>query len=454
MIEHDFRGFVETLRSEGELLEVTERISPVYELAARVDAAEHGASKGLLFTNVDGYRMPVAAGLYGTTRRHLLGLGLHSMPEFAARLDHAMERPIPPEVVRTASPACQEVRFPESSGMEHLPIPTHFKGDAGPYITAGVVMLRDEHRRNAGIYRIQVHGSRVLTIMTNRFHDGHRILEAAAAAGRTVDVAISLGVDPAIFISAFWPVGPVLEELGVAGGLIGQPVLLAPAVTVDIEVPSHAEIVIEGRIRPGNTRFEGPFADITGQITSSGRQPVIEISAITTRLNPIYHTVLAFNSREHFRSRGSDFWNDYQGMGRVQVPGLAQELETKYSIFFPPAARNFHAVVALDKRNDEMPRRVIQAMFETYKYLKRVVVVDDDIDIKDPSQVEWAQATRVGRPEQVIIDRGFGSRIDSSRDPKDGQVLKMGIDATVPMSLRDEVLRPGLSESGLSNTCE
>ena len=106
-------------------------------------------------------------------------------------------------------------------------------------------------------------------------------------------------------------------------------------------------------------------------------------------------------------------------------------------------------MASLRKLDDAMPRRLVEALFATYGYLKRVVVVDDDIDIRDPAQVEWAQATRLGRPEQITIERGFGSRIDASRDPSDDGVVKVGIDATVPLVQRDEVIRPGLSESGL-----
>jgi 2,5-furandicarboxylate decarboxylase 1 len=267
-----------------------------------------------------------------------------------------------------------------------------------------------------------------------------------------VDVAISIGVDPAIFVSAFWPCGPAIEEFGVAGALMKQPVVLTPALTVDVAVPAHAEIVIEGRIHPGNEEIEGPFADITGQITSSGKQPVIDVTAITMRQNPIYHTVLGFNSREHFKSRNNDFWRDYQVTGRVKLPPLQLELGNDYRIYFPPAARNFHAVVSLKKSNDSQPRHIIDAVFQTYKYLKRVIVVDDDIDITDHTQIEWALATRVGRPEQVIINAGLGSRLDKSAKESGGEVIKMGIDATVPMELRAEILRPGLGEAGYVNT--
>lgn len=452
MAERDFRSFLEILRREGELTDVTEPVSLTHELAARVDASERADNKAFLFRAVSGHTIPVAAGLYGSTRRHLLGLRMQSMAEFADRLEEALRAPVEPEVLRGSLAPCQEVRLGETEGVDRLPVPIHFPGDAGPYITSGVVTMRDRHRRNVGIYRIQVHGPRRLTILANRYHDGHRVLDSALTQGRSVDVAISIGVDPAIFISAFWPCRPDIEEFAVASALMGQSVLLAPALTVDIEIPAHAEIVIEGQIRPGNEEIEGPFADITGQITSSGKQPVIDITAITTRRNLIYHTVLGFNSREHFKSRSSDFWRDYQATGRVKISALQETLGNDYRIYFPPVARNFHAVVSLKKSTDEQPRHIIEAVFQSSKYLKRVVVVDDDIDITDLTQVEWALATRVGRPEQVIINTGLGSRIDKSTNELGGQVIKMGIDATVPMALRAEVLRPGLGEAGYSTT--
>ena len=447
MPEVGFRWFLDRLRNEGELVEPDQSVSLVHELAAHVDASERGDNKAFFFRAVKGHRVPVAAGLYGSTRRHLLGLRMGTMSEFAERLEQAIARPVAPKRLSGVDAACQEVRFSREVGLECLPIPTHFPGDSGPYITSGVVNLNDGKRRNAGVYRIQVHGSHELTIMTNRFHDGHRILSEAQALGRTVEVAIAIGVDPVLFIAAFWPVGPHADETGVAGELLGQPLEVVPALTVDLEVPAHAEIVIEGRISPTLTRPEGPFADITGQVTSAGPQPVVHVSAITTRRDPIYHTVLGFNSREHFKSRNNDFWHDFQAAGWARVRGI--DLGTAYDVHFPPAGRNFHAVASLRKLDDEMPRRLVEALFATYGYLKRVVVVDDDIDIRDPAQVEWAQATRVGRSEQITIERGFGSRIDASRDPSDDRVVKVGIDATVPLVQRDEVIRPGLSESGL-----
>ena len=447
MADVGLRWFLNRLRSEGELVELDRPVSPVHELAAHVDASERGENKAFLFRAVKGHNVPVAAGLYGSTRRHLLGLRMGGMAEFAERLEQAIARPVSPERVGGLHASCQEVRFPGDVGLECLPIPTHFPGDGGPYITSGVVILHDGRRMNAGVYRIQVHGSRELTLMTNRFHDGHGILGEALAAGRSVDVAIAVGVDPALFISAFWPVGPHADELCVAGALLGHPLDVVPALTVDLDVPAHAEIVIEGRISATQRMFEGPFADITGQVTPAGEQPVVAVSAITTRRDPIYHTVLGFNSREHFKSRNNDFWHDYQAAGRARVRGL--ELGTAYDVHFPPAGRNFHAVASLRKLDDGMPRRLIDGLFATYGYLKRVVIVDDDIDIRDPAQVEWAQATRVGRPGQITIERGFGSRIDASRDPADDRVVKVGIDATVPLDQRDEVIRPGLSESGL-----
>lgn len=190
--------------------------------------------------------------------------------------------------------------------------------------------------------------------MTNRFHDGHGIVGEALAAGRGVDVAIAIGVDPTLFIAAFWPVGPAADEMGVAGALLGQPLEVVPA----LKVPAHAEIVIQGRIRPGGNRFEGPFADITGQVTSAGEQPVVEVSAVTTRRDPIYHTMLGLNSREHFKSRNNDFWHDYKAAGRARVPGL--ELRAAYDVHFPPAGRNFHAVASLHKLDDGMPRRLMR----------------------------------------------------------------------------------------------
>lgn len=161
MPEVGFRWFLDRLRAEGELVEVDRPVSVVHELAAHVDASERSDNKAFLFRAVEGYTVPVAAGLYGSTRRHLLGLRMGTMAEFAERLEQAIVRPVVPERLSGVDGTCQEVRFTPDMGLERLPIPTHFPGDFGPYITSGVVLLHDGKRGNAGFtaFRFMVHVS-------------------------------------------------------------------------------------------------------------------------------------------------------------------------------------------------------------------------------------------------------------------------------------------------------
>jgi 2,5-furandicarboxylate decarboxylase 1 len=426
MAPRDFRGFLALLETSGELRTVDEEISLAYDLAGRVKAAEARENPAWLFRNVRGHTIPVAAGLYGSTPRHLLGLRMTSMDEFADRLRAAINRPLEPVEVDASEAPAREVVYPPEFGLDRFPIPVHFPGDAGPYITSGVVTLQVAGRRNAGVYRVQVHGPRELTIFVNRFKDGARALEDAERRGTPVDVAISIGVDPAVFVAAMWPAPSHVDEFGAAGALMGEPLAITRGLTVGVAYPAHAELVIEGRIRPGNTRWEGPFADITVQSTSAGWRPVIDVLAVTSRRNPIYHTVLACDSREHFKSRNNDFWRDYQTRGRLRIPEL--EALGACDVYFPPAGVNFHAIVAVRTHDAEVPQKVMDVMFRTFRYLKQVIVVDADVDIRDHTQVEWAVATRVGRSDQLVMTTGPGSALDTSSE---GDVLKLGIDATV-----------------------
>lgn len=437
MAANTFREFIRLLEENAELRTGEREVSLHHELAALLRENEKRDNKALLFSRVRGYSIPVAGSLYSTTRRCLLGMGFDSMADFASGFSEAVASPLAPVIVgRDQSPVKQQI-WTSDADLGRLPIPVHFQGDGGPYITAGVLMTQGGG--NAGVYRCQVHGPRKLGVVPNKGKDLYYILKNAWKENRTVQVAVAVGVEPALFFAACWPTPRRVYEVAVAGALKKKAIELVKAETVDVMVPAEAEIVIEGIIHPRQLHPEGPFTDMSSLCSSVGPQPCIEITAMTTRNQPIFHTVLASDAKEHFKSRFSNFWIDYQAGGHNPTADLQEIVPTRYDVYFPPAAVNFHVYVAIEKFDDSDPSRIIDYMFAKHPLLKLVMIVDKDVNVRDPDEIQWALATRVGREEQVSLRKGVSSNLDVSGT--DGTVLKVGIDATVPVLQREKITR-------------
>jgi 4-hydroxy-3-polyprenylbenzoate decarboxylase len=308
----DLRSFIATLEARGELLRVRERVSPHLEITALADRAVKSGGPALLFEDVEGSELPVAIGLYGTRQRMAWALGLSDLDELGTRLRALLDvrvggglvglasnlpklrdlASLPPRRVRRA-PVQEVVWRGDQVDLRRLPVLTCWPDDGGPFVTLPLVISRDPEKGdlNIGMYRMQVLDARTTGMHWQRHKTGARHLEAAGRLGRRLEVAVALGGDPALTYAATAPIPPIpgINEFSLTGYLRGRGIELVRGVSVDLEVPAHAEIILEGYVDPNEPWIdEGPFGDHTGFYTPVDRYPAFHVTAITMRRDAIY----------------------------------------------------------------------------------------------------------------------------------------------------------------------
>jgi 2,5-furandicarboxylate decarboxylase 1 len=416
------RRFLETLEKSGELTHISKAVSTEYEMAGVIEAL---GEKPVFFENVKEAGIPVVGGLLSS--KELIGRALNLKKEHLLHnLSSAIENPLPPEIV--ANGECQEVVEP-SVDLTTLPIMRYTEKDGGKYIASAVSIVRDpELGRNMCFHRLMLIGKNrfVARIVEERGTD-----TALKKAGGELDVAICIGNSTAVLLAAATSLPKGVDELGMANAL--ERTELVKCKTIDLEVPKDCEIVLEGRITKEKTA-EGPFLDTTGTIDKIRQQPVVEIKCITHREKPIYQTLLPGRHEHQFL------------MGMPKEPTIFNEVnkvcECRDVYITPGGCSWLHAVVQIKKQNPEDGKKAIAAAFEGHKSLKHCVIVDDDINIYDPNDVEWAIATRFQADKNaVILPNQRGSSLDPSGDLTEGKkarTCKMGLDATIPSGKTDK----------------
>jgi UbiD family decarboxylase len=417
-----FRNFLETLDKNGELTRISKAVSTEYEMAGVVEAL---GEKPVFFEKVKESGIPVVAGLLSSKELIARALGI-KRDELLHKLSAAIEKPVPPEVLGKGE--CQEI-VEKDVDLTKLPIMRYTEKDGGKYIASAVAIIRDpELGRNMSFHRLML-------LNKNRF--AARIVEdrgtdtALKKCGGELDIALCIGNSTAVLLAAATSLPMGVDELGMANALEGT--ALVKCKTIDLEVPKNCEIVLEGRITK-ETAPEGPFLDITGTIDKIRQQPVIEIKCITHREKPIYQTLLPGRHEHQFL------------MGMPKEPTIFNEVnkvcECKDVYVTPGGCSWLHAVVQIKKKNPDDGKKAIGAAFEGHKSLKHCVIVDDDIDIYNPHDVEWAIATRFQADKNaVILPNQRGSSLDPSGDLTEGKkatTCKMGLDATVPFGKTDK----------------
>ena len=396
--------------------------------------------------------IPVVTNLFATPERVAAGLGLRreGVPEFGAFLA-SLRSPAPvdglrdalsrwpmlraalsarPKILRKA-PA-QEVSAPVE--LSRLPVQTPWPGDAGPLVTWPVVVTRPQGTAadrvasyNLGVYRAQVIAEDRLVLRWLAHRGGaahHRTWENAR---EPMPVAVILGADPATLLAAALPLPETVSELTFSGVLRGARTELVPALTVPLLVPAHAEIVLEGWIHPGETAPEGPFGDHTGYYNAVEPFPVMRLSAITHRREPLYLTTVTGRPPDEPSVIGEVF-------NELALPVIRAQIPEVRDLWLPPAACSYRmAVVQIAKRYPGQARRVMMAlwgMLPQFSYTKTIVVVDDDIDPRNWDDVAWAMATRMDPARDVmVIDSTPMDYLDFA-SPRPGLAGKLGIDAT------------------------
>ena len=424
----DLREFITYLEEQKELRRIRKPVDIKYEIAAYIRKTSDVKGPALLFENVKDSGTPVAGGIFATRKRALLALETTDK-ECADKFRHALDHLMPPRKI-SSGPCKEVVRKGDDADLSRFPIPIFSEGDSGPFITAGLVISKDPEsaRCNTSIYRLQVHSSRRLGVKAQQLQ---RQLRIAESKGEPLPVAIAIGTDPVLTLASQWDAPYGIDELELAGGLRGEAVEVVRAETVDLMVPATAEIVIEGYIQPKTREVEGPFGEVGGYSTPKFPKPVIEVTAITHRKNPIFHAALTgMPTTENHILRQIPMEATYYWELKNRHPGVT-------AVHFPAAgAILFLVVIAMKQTYLYEARNAIASMFATRRN-KIIIVVDDDVDIYDMEKVMWAVATR-SRPEEdvVIFPRLSTSGMDPSAFRLEGTDSfwnsGLGIDATKP----------------------
>jgi len=410
------RDFVKTLDQEGDLLRIQEQVS--LKLEASAIMKKHDGGQALLFEKVNGHRQ-VIAGVCGTKQRLALALNTPIQRTRPLLLD-AIRNPVNPGT------AGAYVAEKELTSLLELPVMTHFERDRGPYITSAITSARipGQKEENVSIHRLMVIDDRHMAIRIVPRHL-YQICKMARKAGRrTLDVGIAMGLHPAILLAAASPAPFGVSEYAVANTLLNNSLKIAECKSIDARVPEDAEIIIEGRILLDREVDEGPFVDITGTYDIVRRQPVVEVEKISCREKFFYHALLPAG-REHGLLMGLP----QEAKIAESVAGVVPKI--KDVNLTPGGCHWLHAVVSIDKQTEGDAKNAILAAFAGHPSLKHVVVVDTDIDVNSPEEVEWAIATRFqGSRGLIVIENVRGSSLDASGDQELNLTTKVGLDAT------------------------
>ena len=437
VLDTRFRAALARMAQRGRLRAYTAPVDIDLEVAGLMKRLDGGPA--LLFSNVRGHAVPVIGNFLAARENCEAAFGVDyvTIREFIVR---ALAGPLVPERV-TGAPVQQHVI---TSGIDIgalLPVLKHTAADSGRFITAGVVVTRDPETSvyNASYHRLQLVSPNTAAIQLDLGRHLRVAWERAKARGEALPIAICIGTDIALQYAAA-TMGSQLpettDELAVAGGISGRPLPVTDAITQPLLVPAETEIVIEGRILPDRTVPEGPFGEFVGYLSTPGTAPLVEITAITHRTKPIYHAINGYG-RETVMLRKYVLEASLLKVLTASVPIVVDAEMTAGGL------HRFHAVIQVRKtapQHDGLQRNAILAAFGALKDLDLVTVVDDDIDIRDPADVEYAIATRMEASRDLFTIPGARGH-EYVRVGANGIRAKLGIDATVPFEERARFTR-------------
>jgi len=431
-MQRDLRSCLELFKSADRLLLVEREVDPKFELPAVMKAAE-GLGKVILFKKVKGSGFPVINNLFGS--RDMLALLFETTREHVVNeWIYRLKNPIEPRLV-SAGPVKEVVKQGSEVNLEELPIVTHCSKDAGPYITAGIVVAKDPDTgiRNVSVNRMQYKGRAKLGIrMMPPQHLGI-IHDKCERKGKPLEIAVAIGNHPFDILAAATTVSYGVDEFSISSALRKEPVQLVKCETVDLEVPATAEIILEGEVLAGVREPEGPFGDFMEYYVPVMENHVFKVKAITHRKDAIYQTIQASSPEDTHLLALSREATVYEAVSKVADVRAVCLVPTIMS-----------CMISIMKRFEGEPKNVAAAAFGAYSWLKCCVVVDHDVNVFDVNDVWWAVATR-SRPETglLLIENALGF----PRDPFKIHQSKLGIDATAPLNQWEEFERkvvPGL----------
>lgn len=417
------RSFLERLETKGEVSHVKDEVSTRFEVPF-IMKEFNSEGPVLFFENLKDHEMKIVTNVCGTRDRisEALNVGRNQLH---SRLAEAWRMPRKPDIIEDG-PVKEVIESPD---LSKIPILTHFEKDAGPYITSAVIHAESANGKvgNVSVHRLQVLDKTHLAIRLVPRHL-YRLWQMSKDVDRDLDIAISIGVHPAVMLAASSPVSFGVNEFDVANVLLDNKLCLVRCERINAYAPAEAELVLEGKISVNEEAEEGPFVDITGTYDIERKQPVVEVLGIMRRQDCIYEAILP-SGTEHRLLMG--------------LPREALVWESVSKVVPKVNAVNLslggcgwlHAVVSIEKQLDGDGKNALLAAFAAHPSLKYAIVVDSDVNVYDGSDVEWAIATRFqANKDLIVIDNVRGSTLDSSADQETGLTSKMGIDSTFPPS--------------------
>lgn len=438
MANKDLRSFIEILRNQypEELIEVERPISPRFEIPVVLrKLQQQGNFSAVLFRNVTGTKMPVISNVFASRKR--LAIALETVEEnLLSRYMECEDKFIPPKII-SSGPVKEVLIKGDEVNLMKLPIITHCEKDAGPYITAGVMVLKDPDTGvyDTGIFRLQLKDRSKLGVCFGEYSRAMHIIRKNEARNRITEVAVFIGHHPACILASQTKVPFGINELSIMGGLLREPLEIVKCETVDIEVPAYAEIVLEGVIPPNVREPEAPFGEYTWYYGPQRNSHILKVKAVTHRADPIYldvfnahpdHNMVAVLARES-----------------VVYKRIKMVIPTLKAVCLPMSGMCRHtAYISIKKEFDGQGKIAALAALASDPFLKMVVIVDDDVDVHNEMEVWWAVTTRT-QPDRAIfmVPDSYVCELDPSaysiknRAEKDSLNTKWAIDATKPIGL-------------------
>ena len=448
---HDFRGLVRILEERGELFRISRPVEPKFEMPAVMEQIEQ-QRKAFLFENVKGARFPVIGGVLN--RIECYGWALGSVPgepftaaDLKTRFENAKVASVAPREV-TTGPVKDVIRRGGDINLAEIPVPTVFELDSGAFITAACGISRNPRtgKLNVGVYRTLILGKNTMAVNASSLSDLRTFYQHAEKHGESMPIALAIGVEPALQMAAACKLPADQSELDLAGALQGKPIDLVKCETSDLLVPANAEMIIEGRV-DFSRKLENVLGEFAGQYGPE-TAPVTEVTAITHRRDALFYAILAGKNPEH-NTLGSmatfSIQHALAGALRKQLPQIVD-----INVYLDPKFGSMaHIVLSIRKQNDAEPMALIDSAFKAAggffpvsHITKRIVVVDDDVNVHDLNDVEWAIWTRVAQASKFRVIPDVRSW-ELERCAKEGRgSLRLGVDATMDMEDREKLRRP------------
>jgi UbiD family decarboxylase len=409
MAYRDLREYLAVLEERGKLRRINKEVDKDWEIAAvcrqlfkKIAPQERPA---LMFEKIKGFSIPLVAGVLGASRHiYAIGLRTDSVEGINRKWDEALEKPIPPRMVKSG-PCKENILHGRNVDITKLPVPIWTVGaDPGPFFTSPYVITKDPDTgvRNIGTYRMEIKGPNKTGFLIGQRQDASWHIRKNDQQNKPTPVAVVLGADPTIGYVSVSKMSEALDEFAVAGALRGEPVDLVPCETVPLEVPATAEIVLEGEIPPNSLEREGPFGEYTGYMGPAGNQPFFDIKCMTFRNNPIYQAFISQmppSESSCIRGVGRE-WPLFKHLKHtLRLP--IKDVRLKEA-----GGSGAYVLVSLHKQFEGQVRQLMYGVWSLRTgFGKITVVVDDDIDIWDDFAVDWALSWRVRPDRDVYIER-------------------------------------------------